>query len=49
MGYQWDQGRNQQVSGSKWKWTHNSPKPMGHSEGSPEREAHRNTGVPKIR
>ena len=49
MGYQWDQGRNQQVSGSKWKWTHNSPKPMGHSEGSPESEVHSNTGLPKKR
>ena len=24
-----------------------SPKPMGHSEGSPEREVHSNTGLPK--
>ena len=29
------------------KWTHNNPKPMGHSEGSPEREVHRNEGLPK--
>ena len=46
MGYQWDQGRNKKVSGNKWKWTHNSPKPMGHREGSPEREVHSNTGLP---
>ena len=26
---------------------HNSPKPMGHSKGSPEREVHSNTGLPK--
>ena len=26
--------------------THN-PKPMGHSEGSPEREVYSNTGLPK--
>ena len=37
----WDQGRNQKVSGNKWKWTHNSPKLMEHSRGSPEREVHR--------
>ena len=35
------------VSGNKWKWTHNDPKSMGQSEGSPEREVHSNTGVPK--
>ena len=26
---------------------HNNPKPMGHSKGSPEREVHSNTGLPK--
>ena len=40
-------GRNQKLPGNKWKWTHNNPKPMGHSKGSPEREVHRNTGLPK--
>ena len=35
------------VSGNKWKWTHNSLKPMGHSKGSPEREIHSNIGLPK--
>ena len=25
---------------------HNSPTPMGHSKGSPEREVHSNTGLP---
>ena len=25
----------------------NNPKPMGHSKGSPEREVHSNTGLPK--
>ena len=39
--------RNQKVSGNKWKWTHNSPKCMGHSKGSPEREVDSNTGLPK--
>ena len=47
MGEQWDQGRNQKVSGNKWKWTHNAPKPMKHSKGSSEREVHSNTGLPK--
>ena len=47
MGQQWDQKRNKKVCGNKWKLTHNSPKPMGHSEGSPEREVHSNTGLPK--
>ena len=46
MGQEWDQGRNQKVSGNKWKSTHNNPKLMGHSEGSPERKVH-NTGQPK--
>ena len=35
------------VSGNKWKWTHNSLKPMGQSKGSPEREVHSNTSLPK--
>ena len=47
MGYQWDQGRNQNVSGNKWKWTYNKPKLMGHRESSPEREVHSDTGLPK--
>ena len=29
------------------KWTHNNRKPMGHSKGSPEKEVHSNTGLPK--
>ena len=41
--------KNQKVSGNKWKWTHNTPKLMGHSEGSPEREVHSDTGLPKKR
>ena len=40
-------GRNEIVSGNKGKWTHNNPKPMGHSKGSPEREVHSDTGLPK--
>ena len=44
---EWDQGRNQKDSGNKWKWTHNNPKLTGHRKGSPEREVHSNTGLPK--
>ena len=29
------------------KITHNSPKLMGHSEGSPDREVHSNSELPK--
>ena len=39
--------KSKKVSGNKWKWTHNSPTPMGHSEGSPKREVHRDTSIPK--
>ena len=46
-GSKWDQGRNQKVSRNKWKWTHNSSKLMGYSEGSPEREVHSDTDLPK--
>ena len=35
------------VSGNKWKWTHNNPKHMGNSKGSPEGEVHSDTGLPK--
>ena len=41
------EGRKQKVSGNKWKWTHNSPKPIGHSEGIPHREVQSKTGLPK--
>ena len=47
MGEEWDWGRNQKVSGNKWKWTHNNPKPMRHSKVSPEREVYSNTCLPK--
>ena len=46
-GWKWNYIRNQKVSGNKWKWTHNNPKPVGHREGSPEREVYSNTGLPK--
>ena len=36
-----------EVSGNKWKRTHNNPKLIGHREGSPEREVHSDTGLPK--
>ena len=39
--------KNQKVPWKKWKWTHNSPKLMGHSEGTPEREVHSNTSLLK--
>ena len=38
MGYQWALGRNQKLPGNTWKWTHDNPKSMGHSESSLERE-----------
>ena len=47
MVWEWDQGRNQKVSGNKLKLIHNSSKLMGHSKGSPEREFHCDTGLPK--
>ena len=40
-------GKKSKVSGNKYKWTHNNPKPMGHSKGSPEREGHSDTGLSK--
>ena len=46
-GWSMNKGRNQKVSGNKWKWTHNNPKLMGHREGSPEKEVYSNTGLPK--
>ena len=42
-GLQWDQGRNKKILGNKWKWTHNYPKPVGHSKGTPEWEVDSNT------
>ena len=45
MGQEWDQGRNQKVSGNKQKWTHTTQNLP--SEGSPEREVHSHTGLPK--
>ena len=39
--------KNQNVYGNKQKLTHNNPKPMGHSKGSPEREVYSDTGLPK--
>ena len=47
MGEKWDQRRNQKVPGNKRKWTHNNPKPMGHSKDSPEREVYSDTGLPE--
>ena len=34
-----------EVSGNKWKRTHNNPKLIGHREGSPEREVHSDKGL----
>ena len=36
-----------QISINARNWTHNSAELMGPSEGSPEREVHSNTGLPK--
>ena len=33
--------------GTTKKWTHNNPKLLGHSKGSPEREVRGDTGLPK--
>ena len=32
---------------NKWKWKHNSPKPMGFSKTSAKREVHGNTNLPQ--
>ena len=40
-------GKNQKVSGNKWKLIHNNPKPMGHSKCSPEKEVRSDTGLTK--
>ena len=34
-------GKKSKLSGNKWKWTHNNPKPMGDSKGSPKREVNK--------
>ena len=39
IGQQWDQGRNQKISWSKWKWGDNA-KSVGHWESNPKREIH---------
>ena len=45
MGQVGLQGGNQKIPESKWKWTHNISKLMGHSKGSPEREVHSDRGL----
>ena len=40
-------GKKSKISGNKWKWTHNNPKPMGHSKGSSERKFHRDKSLYK--
>ena len=47
ISQQWDKGRNQKVSGNKWKWIHNKPKPTGHIEDRPERKIYNNTLLQK--
>ena len=47
MGQKQDEERNQKLSGNKGKGKDNHPKLMGHSKGSPEREVHKDTGLPK--
>ena len=44
IGQQWDQGRNQKISWSKWKWGDNA-KSVGHWESNPKREIHSITGL----
>ena len=39
--------KKSKASGNKWKWTHNNQKLMEHSKGSPEREVHSHTHLPK--
>ena len=46
-GWKMRLGKKSKFSGNKRKWTHNNPKPMGHSKGSPEREVHSDTGLHK--
>ena len=41
-------GKKSKISGNKEKQTQNNPKLMGHSKGSPEREVHSDTGLPKM-
>ena len=31
----------------KWKWKHNSPKPVGHCKSSAKGKVHSNTGIPQ--
>ena len=39
--------KSQKLSGNKWKWTHNNPKPMDTAKAVLKRELHSNTGLPK--
>ena len=39
--------KKSKFSRNKWKRTHKNPKPTGHSEGTPEKEVHSNTGLLK--
>ena len=36
--------KNQKIPWDKWKWKHNNPKPMEHSESSSKREIHNISG-----
>ena len=47
MAQEWGQGRNQKVSGKKWKRMHDKSNLMRNSEGSPNREVHTEAGLPK--
>ena len=47
MGQLWDQGRNQKVLWSKWKWGHNNPKSVGHWESNCKVAVHSIIGLPQ--
>ena len=44
MGQQ-DQGGHLKITWNKWKWGHNNPKSVGHSESNSKRETHSITGL----
>ena len=37
-----NQSGNQKIPRDKWQWTHNNPKPMGHSKSRPKRNVYSN-------
>ena len=47
MGQPVNKRRNLKIYGDKWKWKHNSPKPLRYSKRSHTREVYSNTGLPQ--